>query len=403
MWTLGIDVAKHKHCAHLMDAEGQSLLQKFFFEQSAQGLNALCTKLEELGAPKDELRIGMEATGNYWMILYGHFKQMGFEVLLLNPLITSARRNFNVRGSKTDPDDARSIAMVLREEQVPVSAVADDDLRQLRDLTRLRFDSMQQAVSEKLRLGALLDLAFPEYRKQFSDLFGATSLAVLEEYPTAAQLARINIRRLTNLIQEASRGALGRQKAQHLRDAARSSFAFTGNDATLGLEIRFAVQRINLLLEQIDQLDTQLKFLLDEQQALLQTIPGIGGVWAPTILAEVLPVFHPDDQRGARTFVAIAGLDPKLNDSGQQKGRAKMSKRGSKYLRTAVMQAAEVAVHTTRDPMFAAIYNKHKESGKHHTVALSHVAHKMLHVIFSVLKNKRPYIPNMALNINTSN
>ena len=70
-----------------------------------------------------------------------------------------------------------------------------------------------------------------------------------------------------------------------------------------------------------------------------------------------------------------------------------MSKRGSQDLRTAVMQAADVAVFLAKDPLFKGIYDRQKARGKHHTVALSHVAHKMLHVIFSVLKNQRPYTP----------
>jgi hypothetical protein len=70
-----------------------------------------------------------------------------------------------------------------------------------------------------------------------------------------------------------------------------------------------------------------------------------------------------------------------------------MSKRGSKYLRTGVIKAAQTAVQTLHDPMFSAVYDRQIQRGKHNHVALSHVAHKMLHVIFSVLKNQRPHEP----------
>lgn len=105
--------------------------------------------------------------------------------------------------------------------------------------------------------------------------------------------------------------------------------------------MRFIVQRVNLLSAQIDKLDKSAKHLLRKEQKLLCSIPGIGPVWAPTILAEVLPVFHPDEKNGARKLVATAGLDVRLNDSGKKKSKGKMSKRGSKYLRTAALQAAE--------------------------------------------------------------
>jgi transposase len=119
-------------------------------------------------------------------------------------------------------------------------------------------------------------------------------------------------------------------------------------------------------------------------------------VWAPTILAEVLPVFDPEKKNGARKFVATAGLDVRLSDSGESKGRGKMSKRGSKYLRTAAMQAANVAVFKSNDPMFTAIYDRQRQRGKLHQVAISHVANKLLHVVFSVLKNRKPYQPILA-------
>ena len=116
------------------------------------------------------------------------------------------------------------------------------------------------------------------------------------------------------------------------------------------------------------------------------------------MLAEVLPVFHPEIQHGAKKLVAPAGLDTRLCDSGERQGVGKMSKRSSRYLRTAVMEAAQVAVFRCHDPLFEGVYNRHRERGKHHLVALSHVANKMLHVVFSVLKNNRPYAPILADN-----
>ena len=109
---------------------------------------------------------------------------------------------------------------------------------------------------------------------------------------------------------------------------------------------------------------------------------------------EVLPIFDPEQRNGGKKFVATAGIDVKLKESGQSSGKGKMSKRGSKYSRTAIMQSADIAVFTAKDPMFVKIYQRQRERGKHHTVALSHVANKMLHVVFSVLKNRRAYSPH---------
>lgn len=393
MWTLGIDVAKRRHNATLLDQEGQTVFRNVTFAHSRQGLDGLLERLAATGQSPRGIVVGMEATGHYWMILFQCLTQAGYSVKVINPIITAARRNVTIRGTKTDAVDSFLIAKVLREENPKVSAIPDQDVAALRDLTRLRFECAACAMAEKQRLVALLDLVFPEYAEHFSDLFGMASRQLLAEFPTAEDLAKVDIRRLTRLLKEASRGRMGRPHAQRLKQAARNSFALTGNTDTLAVEIRFIVERLNLLIEQIARLDKRFAQFLPAQQQLLESIPGLGKVWAPTILAEVLAVFHPELKDGGKKLVAAAGIDVRLSESGESAGKGKMSKRGSKYLRTAVIQAAEVAVFLAADPLFKAIYERQKAAGKHHIVALSHVAHKMLHVIFSVLKNKRPYTP----------
>jgi transposase len=392
MYTLGIDVAKHRHHATLLDESGATVFRNVAVAHSREGFEQLLAKLAATASP-DGIRVGMEATGHYWMVLYEALTQAGYTVDVINPLVISARRNITIRGSKTDSIDSLLIALVLRETQLKVCAIADDQVQQLRDLTRLRFECAQTAIGEKHRLVSLLDLAFPEYGDHFSDLFGSSSRAVLAAFPTARQLAKVDIRRLTRLLQESSRGYFGRAQAQRLKEAAKSSFALAARAEALALEIRFVIERLNLLIEQIAQLEKRWQTMMVEQRNLLQSIPGLGKVWAPTILAEILPVFQPEHRHGARKLVAAAGVDVKLSESGDSKGHGKMSKRGSRYLRTAVMQAAEIAVFRKHDPLFTAIYKRQKDRGKHHMVALTHVANKMLHVIFSVLKNERPYTP----------
>ena len=396
MWTLGIDIAKRRHNATLLDEDGNPVFRNIAFAQSREGLNSLLERLAATGQSPRGVRVGMEATGHYWMILFRELSKAGYAVLVLNPIVTAARRNVTIRGTKTDAADSWLIARVLREEDPKVSAIPEQDVQRLRDLTRLRFECAQAAMSEKMRLLTLLDLVFPEYGQHFSDVFGATSREVLAEFPTAEDLAKVDIRRLTRLLREASRGRLGRPLAERLKAAARESFALDADKDALALEVRFIVERLNLLIDQIAQLDKRFSKLLSAQQKLLQSIPGFGKVWAPTVLAEVLPVFHPELQHGAKKFVAAAGLDVRLHDSGEHAGKGKMSKRGSKYLRTALIQAADIAANNVKDPLFRSVYERQKARGKHHTVALSHVAHKMLHVVFSVLKNKRPYSPMLV-------
>jgi transposase len=391
MWTLGIDIAKSRHVATMLDEKGKKVFGNFSFTNTNEGLNLLLNRIKQIDISTNNLLIGMEATGHYWMILYHCLVDVGFQLRLINPLMTAARRNVGIRGTKTDSADAELIANILREADPKFSAVPDDETRQLRNLMRLRYECSQTFVAEKQRLNSLLDLVFPEYADHFSDIFGAASRELLSQFPTAKEIGKIDIRKLTGILNKASKGRMGREHAQRLKTSAINSFALTITNSSFALEIRFLVQRMNLLMEQMEALGKQAKKYLKQEQKLLQSIPGIGPVWAPTILAEILPVFHPEEKNGARKLVATAGLDVRLNDSGDKKGKGKMSKRGSRYLRTAAMQAAEIAALVAKDAMFNSVYEKQKNKGKQHIVAVSHVANKMLHVVFSVLKNRKPY------------
>lgn len=391
MWTLGIDIAKRKHVAALLDENGKGVFNNFSFANTMEGVNLLLARIRQVGISMENLLIGMEATGHYWMTLYHFLLNTGFQVRLINPLMTSARRNMGIRGTKTDSADAKLIASILREADPKFSAVPEDETRQLRNLTRLRYECSQTFIAEKQRLISLLDLVFPEYTEYFSDIFGAASRELLAQYSTAEEIKTIDIRKLTRILKEASKGRMGKEHAIRLKNAAKESFCLSASNLSFALEIKFLVQRMNILLQQMEELEKQIKKYMKDNQKLLQTIPGIGPVWAPTILAEVLPIFHPKEKDGAKKLVAAAGLDVRLNESGENKGKGKMSKRGSRYLRTAAIQAAEVAALVAKDPMFKSVYEKQKAKGKKHMVAISHVANKLLHVVFSVLKNQKPY------------
>ena len=254
----------------------KTVFRNVTFAHSREGLEALLDRLAATGQSPQGILVGMEATGHYWMVLFQCLTNAGYTVHAINPIVTAARRNVTIRGTKTDAVDSFLIAKILREEAPKVSAIPEEDVRALRDLTRLRFECARAAMGEKQRLVALLDLVFPEYGDHFSDLFGTTSRQLLAEFPTAEDLAKVDIRRLTRLLKEASRRHMARAHARRLKDAAKNSFALTGNIDTLALEIRFVVERLNLLIEQIAELDKRFVEFLPAEQELLESIPGLG-------------------------------------------------------------------------------------------------------------------------------
>ncbi len=120
---------------------------------------------------------------------------------------------------------------------------------------------------------------------------------------------------------------------------------------------------------------------------LLQTIPGVGPITALGFLVEV------GDWRrfnNASSIVAYAGLDPKIKQSGKVLVTGRLTKRGSANLRKYLFIAAMVARRF--DPQLQAVYDKKRAQGKSHKAATCHIARKLVHRMYAVLKRGTPYV-----------
>ena len=115
----GIDVGKHKHAAAILDERGQSQKPVFSFENTQAGLDFLVDALKRLN---DEVLIGLEATGHYWLALYDGLTRQGYGVVVLNPLQIAAYRRSGVRKVKNDRTDAVWIADFVRIANLPASS-----------------------------------------------------------------------------------------------------------------------------------------------------------------------------------------------------------------------------------------------------------------------------------------
>lgn len=388
----GIDVGKHTHYVFVVDAEGSPCLPKGkAFANTREGYAQLYAAIEQATAQAlpCEVTVGCEATGPYWLNLYEALCTQGYRVLVLNPLYVKARRGTTLRGTKTDTVDARLIAEIIRREQVPTSHVPETRVQGLRELSRLRADLVAQISDVKRRVISVLDRTFPEFATCFSDVFGLTARAVLEEWTLPEQIAAVPTAQLTALISQVSHGRFGADKALAIHEAAQHSIGVRRGADALAFELRLLLQQVSYLESQVAELDQEIGQRYQELDASLRTIPGLGPATAPAIYAEIGEIrrFTDSDQ-----LVAFVGVDPQLHQSGQTAGQTKMSKRGSPYLRRAVWHAALTA--SRLDPTFRAIYERQRKRGKHHLVALSHVANKLTRVIYSVLKGQRPYDPN---------
>jgi transposase len=148
----------------------------------------------------------------------------------------------------------------------------------------------------------------------------------------------------------------------------------------------------DVVLGKINYLEQQLASFKVNEQALLRSIPGIGKVTAMTIVTEVGSM---DKFSSAKKLVGFIGLDSKIKESGTSlKVRGHISKRGNKYIRKTLYNAAMTAIQ--RPSIFYDFYHKKLSEGKAKNVCLCAVMRKMVHVIYAVLNRQSPFVEKGA-------
>ena len=388
MIHVGVDIGKTHHCAAAIEENGQIRLAPWRFKQEPVQFDRLDQKLRRLGSP-EQVHIGMEATGHYWMMLHAFLIERGWQVDVFNPILSAARARTHLRGRKSDPDDALADAKVVRDGDYTPMAIESAVVQEIKTLCRQRRFMAAEITNAKKRLISLVDVLFPEFSRHFSEPCGATALAVLEAFPSAHRLSQAHLTKLTHLIAKASRQQLGRERAKPLREDARQSLARGRQDSGREYAASILIRQIHFFLDQRAELDARIAERYAQLDHPVDTIPGIGPTTGPTILSEIGDIKRFATGHTPSKLLAYAGADARIRTSGQWRGKDKMTKRGSRSLRTALYQAAQVAVNV--DPAFRAIYDKHRQRGKHHKVAISHVMRKILAVIYALMRDNVPY------------
>lgn len=387
MFYCGIDIAKYKHEATVIDEAGTALLDSISFANSKEGCEKLLALFERLGVSNDGLLIGMEATGHYWLSVYGYLLEQGFEIKVINPIQSEAFRKMYIRQTKNDRKDSFIIAQIMRFGQFSATNLSEETIVALRQLSRYRLTLVDTCGDCKRRVIALLDQVFPEYDALFSDTFGVTSKEVLSQYPTPEDLLTVSTRKLSNLLEKTSHGRLGKEKAEQLKAAAANSFGVSFARDAFAFQIRQLVEQMEFLERQVTELEAQISSLLKQTGSYITTIPGIGDTLDAIILSEIGDIHR---FNAPNKLVAFAGLDVRVAQSGEFTGtRQKISKRGSPYLRRAIWLAASRAAFC--DPILSEYYQSLRARGKHHLTAIGAVSRKLCNIIFAILSEDRPY------------
>ena len=294
-YYIGIDVHKRK-CVATIKENAKEILKQVEFENDVKGINGFIGMIRREG--RMPATAVCESTGNYWIVLHDTLEEAGIDTLLAHPHhIKVITQTFY----KNDKTDSEKLAELLRLDVVPESFVANRSQRDLRELTRTRTGLQQNTSTPRNRI-----------------------YAILAKYPHTLP----------------DHGLFTNDGRDWLRDVQMSEIDRMVANCHLAVLDCLSAQ-VFKLEERIAQIS-----LTDWRARLIMTIPGIGHITAVTILAEIV-----DHRRftSAEKLVSYAGLSPRHHNSGETERTGSITKRGSVWLRRAMVEAAIIAIrHDTR-------------------------------------------------------
>jgi transposase len=387
MRYIGIDIASETHWAAVVDEDGSVLVKAFPFREDADGYARLFAALP----PPDSALVTFEATGHYWKNLVAALAGKGFQVALVNPLRTKRYAEEDLSRAKTDAVDATRIARFSAEKRLVATNLPSETMLELRELSRHR-DRLIQELGDKTRmLHRLVDLGFPEFVRIVGKLETPLATGILEKYPTAAALKGVRLRELANHKYDGQK-LVGLELAKSIIETAKRSVGAHHGPA-YRLQVEQLCEDIARLRERISQSDKTISGTLkqDELAQLLLSIDGLGETTVAKILGEV---GDPSKFDSPKALAAYVGAAPHVHQSGVGKPWAALGALGNASLRRALYSPTLSAIRF--NPWLKAFYEGLIARGKPKKLAILASLRKLLHAIYSVAKNRKPFEPRLV-------
>jgi transposase len=334
----GIDVHQGKCVWCLVDAAG-AVVGKGTVRTDLAGLDLMTREWTRLIGR--EVRVGLEAS-TAGKAVARHLRDGGWEVWMAHP---RALKAITTSETKTDRNDARVLAHLVRLDYFPRAYLPSEEVERLRDVVRMREEQVEKFRRTKQQLRSLLVGHHLNHEAaKYDDLFGVQALRWLKsvEFPEPIEQQRMAL-----LLEE---GALYQRQVEVLTDE---------------------LARVG-----VDQ----------EMVRILQSVPGIDYVLALTILAEIGDVHRFPNRK---KFAAYCGLVPKNRDSGEKVGVHAKLRHGSPRLKWAFSVAVQALLKTRRGRFVVQFQRLEKRLGR--PKALMAVAHRLAFTVYGLWKTGQLY------------
>jgi transposase len=345
------------------------------FEEQRETFGTFTDELKRMGRWLRDHRVrhvAMESTGVYWMPIWNVLEasRCRFELTLVNPAQVRA-----LAGHKTDQIDSGRIAEFLQHGRLAGSFIPPASIREARALERRRVHLQQDRNRVINRIGRLLQAANLKLSSVLSDIVGLSGRRILR----AIAGGRSNRDQLAELV--------------HHRLNGKKALIARALEGRYSEHFRYLLTE---LLDELDRLDAKVTeftgrlewYMMPHADVVdrLSTVPGISRIVAWTLIAEMGADMSPFPD--AKHLASWAALCPGNNESAGKRKSGK-TRKGNRYLRRMLVQAAWAAAHTKNTFLAALFFRLTRRLGMKKAIVA--VAHRMLIIAYHIIRDGESY------------
>lgn len=393
--VIGVDVGSKDHYARAFNWRGIELRKRVFsFCNNQEGFKSFSEWMKEIsnGLGMDEIIVGLEPTGHYWINLGRHLQEQGVKIAMINPYHVKQTKELDDNSpTKNDIKDPRTIAKLVIEGRYSIPYIPKKLYAELRTATNLRLRMKKELTATKNRIQRWLSIYFPEYSSVFKGFDSASSILVLKNAPLPVDVIEMGAEGINQIWRDAKIRTVGMKRANHLYETAKRSIGCCDG-------LRAARMEIQQYLRDYEEKDRSLAELMELIEELCNEIPyaknlleikGIGLKTVSGFISEVGDIRRFDSPKRIQK---LAGLAFREHSSGKHKGETTISKRGRKNLRHILFEASMPLVRS--NPEFKEIHRYYTTREKNPLTkmqSLIAITNKLIRVFYVMLTTGDKY------------
>jgi transposase len=394
---IGIDPAKRKHQAAVLNPMGLQMGNDFSFKNSHEGFQSeLWKKLAALGIRPDpeKMIFAIELSCNLWQNLANYLHGQGYKVVLVSPVTTKRSRPFiNHDFSKTDPKDAILVASNAKSGYFDYFVSYSEHIKALHQLS-ITYDKLRKnLVQNKQRLRAQIEQVFPEFLTVIdSDI--DTARLLLRKYFLPKHYLTIDSEQIGPQMEAVSRHYHGKETLLKIQQLAETSVGIPVAEE-FETAVQLSIQSWILMIETIQK---QMKLIMNQMIILAKQTPYFDILISLKGISDKLAAFFIAETRDLACFnhykklEKYASLNLRQTQSGQYVGKRHISRMGNHRLCWAVYKMAEETARYV--PEVRAKYLRRQIKQAVHSKSVVAASTTLLKIIVALVKSNRPYQSN---------